>query len=162
LTPTTYSGGNSATIPAGRYCAQLNINGVNSVTFSPGVYEFDAGMSINGGSSISGTGVTFYNGPSAGAISINGTTVNLTAPTTGNTAGVMIYQSPSNASAFLINGGGAGLAGLLYFPAAAVTTNGALGSWLLVVASTLLVNGSGVNVPSAAFPGSTGHSVLGQ
>jgi hypothetical protein len=162
LTPTLYNGGSSATIPAGRYCTLLTVNGVSNVTFSAGLYEFDGGLTVNGASNVTGTGVTFYNGPSGSAILINGSSVNLSAPTTGNTAGVMMYQSPSNTSGFTLNGSGAGLAGLLYFPTANVVVNGALSTWLLLVASTILINGSGVNVPSAAFPVSIGHAVLGE
>ncbi len=161
-TPVQYSGGSSVTIPAGRYCTQLGINGVNNVVFSPGVYEFDAGLNLNGASSITGTGVTFYNGPGTGTIGIQGANVSLSAPTTGNTAGVMIYQNPSNTSAFAMNGGGSGFAGLLYFPNSSVQSNGALSTWLLVVASTFAVSGNAVNVPSAAFPGASGHAVLAE
>jgi hypothetical protein len=160
--PASYNGGYSATIPAGRYCTQLIVNGVTNVRFSAGLYEFDAGLTINGASSVSGTGVTFYNGAGTSQIVINGSSVNLSAPTTGNDAGVLIYQNPSNTSSFTINGSGAGLAGLLYFPTANVTANGSLSKWLLVVASTVLINGSGVNVPTAAFAVAIGHAVLAE
>jgi len=161
-TPTQYSGGSTATIPSGRYCSTLNINGVNDVTFASGLYEFDAGLNINGASNITGSNITFYNGPGSSSIQIQGASISLSAPTTGNTAGVMIYQIPSNTSAFAMNGGGAGLAGMLYFPTASVQSNGALSSWLLVVANTFAVSGNAVNVPTAAFPGSTGHAVLAE
>jgi hypothetical protein len=61
-----------------------------------------------------------------------------------------------------MNGGGAGFAGMLYFPTASVSSNGALSSWLLVVSNTFSVSGNAMNVPTAAFPGSTGHAVLAQ
>jgi hypothetical protein len=104
--------------------------------------------------------VTFYNGSSGAAILIQGSSISLSAPTSGNTIGVMIYQPAANTSAFTMNGGGSGLAGMLYFPTASVQSNGELGNWLLVVANTFLINGSGVNVPTAAFPGYAGHSEL--
>ena len=160
--PTTYSGGSFVVIPAGRYCSALQINGCNNVIFLAGVYEFDAGLNVNGAANVSGTGVTFYNGPGNAAIQIQGSNVNLSAPSSGNTAGVMIYQNPSNTTGFSMNGGGGGLAGLLYFPTADVQSNGAMSTWLLVVANTFGVSGSGVNVPTAAFPGSTGHAVLAE
>lgn len=161
LTPTTFSGGSSVTILPGRYCTQLTISGVNAVTFSPGLYQLDNGMVLNGASTITGTGVTFYNGGSA-AIQIQGSSISLSAPTSGNTIGVMIYQPASNTSAFSTNGGGSGFSGMLYFPSAAVQSNGELGTWLLVVANTFAINGSGVSVPTAAFPGYAGHSGLAE
>jgi Flp pilus assembly protein TadG len=160
LTPTTFSGGSSVTLLPGRYCAALSINGVTAVTFSPGVYQLDGGMTLNGASTVTGAGVTFYNGSSGAAILIQGSSISLSAPTSGNTIGVMIYQPAANTSAFTMNGGGSGLAGMLYFPTASVQSNGELGNWLLVVANTFLINGSGVNVPTAAFPGYAGHSEL--
>jgi hypothetical protein len=162
LTPTTFSGGSNVTIAAGRYCTALTISGVNAVTFSPGVYELDAGMVLNGASTITGAGVTFYNGSTSAAIQIQGSTITLSAPTSGNTIGVMIYQNPANTSAFTMNGGGSGLAGMLYFPTASVQSNGELGNWLLVVASTFAINGNSVSVPTAAFPGYAGHSRLAE
>lgn len=102
LTPTIYNGLGTATIPAGTYCSQLIVNGTSNVVFSPGVYLFEAGLIINGSNNVSGTGVTFYN--SGGQFDINGSNVSLTAPTAGNTAGVVIYQSPSNTTAAILNG----------------------------------------------------------
>lgn len=162
IAKTGYYGGSSATIPAGRYCSQLQINGVNLVTISAGLYEFDNGLNLNGASSITGTGVTFYNGPGSAAIQIQGANISLSAPTSGNTAGVMIYQNPSNTSQFAANGGGSGFAGLLYFSTSSVQSNGALSNWLLIVAKTFAVSGNAVNVPSAAFPGMFGHAVLAE
>jgi hypothetical protein len=161
-TPTQFSGGSSVTLLPGRYCAQLSVNGVNAVTFSAGVYELDDGMVLNGASTVTGTGVTFYNGPSGAAIQIQGSSISLSAPTSGNTIGVMIYQAAANTSAFSMNGGGSGLSGMLYFPTASVQSNGELGTWLLVVANTFAINGNSVSVPTAAFPGWAGHSALAE
>lgn len=161
-TPTVYNGLGSATIPPGRYCSTLIVNGVSNVTFSPGVYEFDNGLTLNGSNNVTGNGVTFYN--ASGQMIVNGTSVNLTAPATGNTAGVLMYQNPSDSNSFIANGTdgvGTGFAGELYFPSADLTINGDLSSWLLLVGNSVTINGSGTNVPSSAFPG-FGRAVLAE
>ncbi|HEY6234218.1 MAG TPA: pilus assembly protein TadG-related protein [Candidatus Elarobacter sp.] len=159
LSPTIYNGLATATLQPGRYCVNVIINGCTNVVFNPGLYEFDAGVTANGVTNVSGSGVTIYN--DSGQLIINGSTVNLSAPTTGNYAGVLFYQNPADMSAFIANGSGGGYEGMIYFPNSQITLNGTLSQWLLVVGSTVLINGSGTNVPSAAFPG-WGRSVLAE
>ena len=159
LSPTIYNGLPTATLQPGRYCTNVIINGCTNVVFNPGLYEFDAGVTANGVTNVSGSGVTIYN--DSGQLIINGSTVNLAAPTTGTYAGVLFYQNPADASAFIANGSGGGYEGMIYFPQSQITLNGTLSQWLLVVGSTVLINGSGTNVPSAAFPG-WGRSVLAE
>ena len=55
--------------------------------------------------------------------------------------------------------GGTGYAGMIYFPSSQITINGTLSSWLFIVGDTIVINGSGTNVPSASFPGG-GHAAL--
>ena len=50
---------------------------------------------------------------------------------------------------------------MIYFPTSQITLNGSLSQWLLVVGSTVVINGSGTSVSSAAFPG-WGRSVLAE
>ena len=159
LSPTTYNGLATATLNPGRYCVNVIINGCTNVVFNPGLYEFDAGVTANGVSNVSGSGVTIYN--KSGSMIMNGSNVNLSAPTTGNTAGVLFYQNPANTNAFIANGNGGGYAGMIYFPTSQITLNGSLSQWLLVVGSTVTINGSGTSVSSAAFPG-WGRSVLAE
>jgi hypothetical protein len=118
-------------------------------------------MTISGSSNVSGTGVTFYN--KAGGVTFNGSNFGFTAPTTGSTAGVLFYQVATDTSSFTYNGsGGTGLAGMMYFPTAGVVLNGSVSSWLFVIGSTVTLNGSGLNVPSTAFPGVAGRVVLAE
>jgi hypothetical protein len=152
--------GSGITVQAGTYCSQLMVNGANGVTFAPGLYVLEQGMLINGSTSVTGTGVTFYN--VTGTIVFNGSSPSFSAPATGSMMGVLMYQPASNTTAFVYNGSsGPGLAGALYFPSTSVTINGSLSSWLLVVGYTVTINGSGVNVGSNAFPGFT-HVVLAE
>jgi hypothetical protein len=158
ITPTLYNGG-TATMNPGHYCAQVIWNGCTNVVFNPGLYVFDSGTIMNGVTNISGSGVTFYN--NSGQLVINGSSVTLSAPSTGNTAGVLIYQNPADSSAFTTNGSGAGYAGMMYFPTSQIVINGTISQWLLIVGSTVTINGSGTNVASSAFPG-WGRSVLAE
>ena len=159
LSPTVYNGLATATLNPGRYCVNVIINGCTNVVFNPGLYEFDAGVTANGVTNVSGSNVTIYN--NSGSMIINGSSVNLSAPTTGNTAGVLFYQNPADTNAFIANGSGGGYAGMIYFPTSQITLNGTLSQWLLVVGSTVVINGSGTSVNSAAFPG-WGRSVLAE
>ena len=159
LSPTVYNGLATATLNPGRYCVNVIINGCTNVVFNPGLYEFDAGLTANGVTNVSGNGVTIYN--NSGSLIINGSTVNLSAPTTGNTAGVLFYQNPADSNAFVANGSGGGYAGMIYFPSSQLTINGTLSQWLLLVGSNVVINGSGTNVASAAFPGA-GRAVLAE
>jgi Flp pilus assembly protein TadG len=152
--------GHPASIPAGTYCSTLQINGASSVTFAPGLYILEQGMTINGSSNISGAGVTFYNlgGTMTG---LNGSSGTLTAPSSGNYAGILMYQVPSDTNGFVENGSAGSMAGALYFPGGQLTLNGGLSSWLLAIGSTVVINGSGLSVTSSAFPG-LGHFVLAE
>ena len=161
-TTTTF---NSApvTVQPGVYCSQVMFNGGGAVTFAPGVYDFQQGLTVNSATSLSGTGVTFYN---QGTFIIDGSpTVNLSAPTTGSTAGVLFYQPASNSAQFILNGAGTGgtWQGMIYVPSSEITVDGSPAmSWPMIVAGSILLNGSaGMNITSSAFP-DYGHAVLAE
>lgn len=158
MSPTLYNGLSTATLWPGHYCSNVIINGCTNVVFEPGVYDFDNGLTANGVSNVSGSGVTLYN--NGGQLTINGSTMNMTAPSSGNTQGVLFYQNPADSSPFVVNGsGGTGYAGMIYFPSSQITINGTLSSWLFIVGDTIVINGAGTNVPDASFPGG-GRAVL--
>ena len=88
----------------GVYCSGLAITS-GSVTLQPGVYYIDQGsFSVSGTSSVTGNGVTIVLTSSTGsnhaAISFSGyAAVSLTAPTSGPTAGIVVFgdrNSPAN------------------------------------------------------------------
>ena len=122
----------------------LSIGGGATATLNPGLYIINGAFKINGGSGVTGSGVTFYL-PPGGSVSFNGGTVfALTAPTSGTYNGILFYQDRSNSAAGTINGGAtATLQGILYFPAADLTWNGgsATGVYASVVANTLKFTG---------------------
>lgn len=123
----------TATLYPGVYCNGLQLNAGANVTLSPGIYYIDRGsLTVNGGATLSGTGVTLVFTSSTGSnyatASINGgATLNLTAPTTGPTAGIVIYgdrNMPTN-STFKFNGGASQIfGGAIYLPDAAVNYSG--------------------------------------
>jgi hypothetical protein len=122
-----FSGG-TYTISPGTYCS-ITINGAASdqVVFSPGVYIIDGSsagcpstsLGIPGNDTISGTGVVFYFTNSS-TLNMTGTpTVNLTAPSSGPYAGILMYQDPADTNTTgpsLSGNNGSNYNGVLYFP----------------------------------------------
>jgi hypothetical protein len=153
----------SITFQPGRYCTQLNDNlGVNTMIFAPGVYEFDDGINVYA-NTISGTGVTFYNGTGGGSMTMQSPNIALSAPTTGNTAGVVLYQNPANTAIFDEKSAQTNFSGMMYFPTATVQNDGAANTWSFVVAWILNVFGGSILVPTTAnqYPGFA-HAMLVQ
>jgi Flp pilus assembly protein TadG len=99
----------NTTLSPGTYCGDLQITG-GTVTLNPGIYYLDgANLSVSGGTTLTGTGVTLVftgSGSSYGTANIaGGANVNLTAPTTGSTAGIVIFgdrnMTPGTVFSFL-------------------------------------------------------------
>lgn len=152
--PVNLSGNTStATLSPGFYYGGISINGNQALKFNPGVYILGGGgLSINGNtSSMTGTGVTFYNTTGLGGykqIKLNGNTqVNLSAPTTGSLQGILFYQDPSvtGGAGSTINGNSSStFDGALYFPTTTLTYNGnsSLSGYTIVVAYDIVWNGN--------------------
>ncbi|MFI5457310.1 MAG: beta strand repeat-containing protein [Isosphaerales bacterium] len=128
------SGNSSATIKPGIY-SQINVSGNAKLTLNPGTYIIEGGgLTVTGNASVSGTGVMIYNagsnypnsGGSFGGITLSGNgTFNLTAPTTGPYAGVLIFQSHQNTRALSFSGNAvAGTTGIIYAPSALISLGG--------------------------------------
>lgn len=124
----TVPGGNPhlpKTILPGRYCGGLNLSG--EIIVSPGVYVVDGGtFRINANSLVTGAGVTFFltNGAT---VHFNGSAeIDLSAPTTGTYAGVLMYGDRDQGNAENVFNGTAdsNMTGALYFPTQQVTHNG--------------------------------------
>jgi hypothetical protein len=128
-----FSAKNVVTINPGVYCGGISINSNAEVTLNPGVYYIDGGdLSVNGGASLTGTGVTLVftskNEATWPDAKINGNaTIHLTAPKFGSTAGIVIFgdrRMPTGTS-FKFNGGSSQyLGGAVYLPKAEVTYTG--------------------------------------
>ena len=123
----------STTISAGTFCGGLSIS-YGTLTMNPGVYIVNGGtFAPAGGATVNGTGVTIVltgSGSNYATANIaNGVTLNLTAPTTGSTAGIAILQDPSAPSGVTNTiAGGANMivTGAMVFPTQIVSfSNGA-------------------------------------
>jgi hypothetical protein len=165
-TYTNESVGNGATttLSPGTYCAGISIGGGSHVTFNAGTYILKGGgLALNNGSTITGSGVTFFNtavaGYSYGPIALaGGTTVTLSAPTTGSLAGILFFQDSSVGAATassVSNGASAILNGTLYFPTTALTFSGGSSSaYTIIVADTVnFSNGATLNNNYSSLPG---------
>jgi len=115
------------------FCNGLTLNSGVTVTLNPGIYIIDRGdLQVNGGATLRGTGVTIVLTSSTGSnyatLHINGNSVvNLTAPTSGPTQGMVFYQDrrADSSGSNVFNGGSSqSLTGALYFPNQGVTFNG--------------------------------------
>jgi hypothetical protein len=165
-TYTNKSVGNGATttLAPGTYCGGISIGGGSTVTFNPGTYILKGGgLSLSNGSTITGSGVTFFNtaatGYSYGPVTLaGGTTVTLSAPTTGSLAGILFFQDSSvgaAAASSISNGASAALNGTLYFPTTALTFSGGSSSaYTIIVADTVnFSNGATLNNNYSSLPG---------
>jgi hypothetical protein len=132
----TLSGNQSKTIDPGIY-SQIKVSGNAKLTMNPGIYVIaGGGFSVTGNGSVSGSGVMIYNagsnynggsGNTFGGITLSGNgTINLTAPTTGPFAGIVLFQSRDNLKAMSLSGNDtAGLSnGIVYAPGALLTISG--------------------------------------
>jgi hypothetical protein len=174
MTGATSAGGGPEAIYSGTYC-NFNTANVSTLTMNPGIYIVKTTFSTNSASVINGTGgVTIYLAPGAiadatnstyvagGAMPYgvgNGTTMNITAPAAGSTAGVAIWDDSGASSATPDNfsfGGGAGttINGAIYAPhgiivdgnaAGVAAVNGGITAWAIATGSsgTLSVTNSG-------------------
>jgi Flp pilus assembly protein TadG len=160
----------SITIDHGVYCGGISINAGATLTLNPGIYYLDQGsLSMAGNSTITGTGVTLVFTSSTGNnwanATINGNAVvNLTAPTSGPTAGIVFFgdRNMSVGTSFKLNGGGSQtFGGAVYLPKADLTFTGGATSnngCTQIIADTITFSG---NSNLAINCGSYGTKPLG-
>src|ERR1041384_2909571 len=134
---TNFTAHSTVTINPGVYCGCMQLNANARVTLNPGIYYIDHGdFSMNGGAALTGTGVTLIftsstisNWPKA---TINGgATVNLTPPTTGTTAGIVMFADRNIpvGTSFKFGGGASQyIGGAVYIPTGDVTFAGGASS----------------------------------
>src|SRR5581483_2668974 len=111
-------------LPAGTYCGGISLTNTSKVTLN-GLYVLsDGDLSVAGGSTLSGTATIVLTGSGTGSkigsVTIsNGSIVNLTAPTSGATAGLVFFQdprAPSSGVDSFIGGSANTVSGAMYFP----------------------------------------------
>ena len=127
----------SVTLDPGVYCGGIAIHSGSTVTLNPGIYYMDGGdLVVNGNAALVGNGVTLVftsknKNTFANAV-FNGTaTIDLTAPTFGPTAGIVMFgdRNMPKGTAFKLTGGATqNFGGAVYLPKAAVEFSGGKGS----------------------------------
>lgn len=153
---------NASVLPVTVYpgCYSDFENDVGIVTMEPGLYVFTG--PVNNTGVLTGDGVTMYVSPSAGPVGLNGSAVLISPPTTGNYAGVLYYQDPSNANPVYLNASAQlSLAGLVYAPNATGyilgQANIAFGQYtVFVLGNEQLLAGVQLSLPGP----STGQSLI--
>ena len=136
--------GGTVTLSPGVYCGWTNFNSSPNVTLQPGVYVIKGG-GWNFSGTLSGTGVTFYF-PDLAFIQFNSTsTINLSAPTSGTYADLLMYETSGliKVHATINATNGATLKGLMYLPNRKLTLNSGANvasNSLTMVLDTLTVN----------------------
>jgi len=149
---TTVSPGTPVQVPAGTYCGQVVFQSTvqgsgGTIALVPGasgstLFNFVQGFTVHPNVEITGKGVTIYS--KAGAILPTSGGIDVSAPTSGSTAGVAIFQatSPPNSSAQLsFNGCGVlNIQGLIYAPETDIYFDSNVGSLQEVIGSRVIVN----------------------
>ena len=120
---------NSASLTPGVYCGGLSVNAGATATLAPGVYYMDQGaLTVNGGGTLTGTGVTIIFTSSTGknyaTASLNGgANIDLSAPTMGWTGGLVMIadRNAPLGTSYKLNGGATQkLGGTVYLPTGAL------------------------------------------
>jgi hypothetical protein len=163
-TQTSLNVNKDMTIDPGVYCKGISVNAGATLTLNPGIYDIDQGsLSVNGGATIIGHGVTLVFTSSTGAnwatATINGgASVDLTAPIGGATAGLVIFgdRRIPTGTAFKFNGNsGQRLGGAVYVPTGAISYSGGSGtstSCTQIIGDTVNFTGdSGVAINCSSY-----------
>lgn len=176
------AGGAAETISPGTYC-NFNTSNVSTLTMLPGLYVIKTTFSTNSGSTINGTGVTIYlaNGViansgnytyvSGGATPYgvgNGTTMNISAPTSGTYSGIAIWDGNASASTpdtFTFGGGASStFSGEVYAPNTNLVLGNGSGTSTIssnIVANSIMVLGGSTIQNSYTPPSGGGASPSG-
>ncbi len=136
----------STTLYPGYYPNGINFNsggGGYTVTLSPGVYYMGGGVNIGSNVTIKGTGVTIYMGGNSQLNMNSNPGINLPAPTTGSTAGMVSWEAQGNNSQMNLDSNtGSAWNGAIYLPSAQLTlnSNAAVGAFGMIAAQSVTVN----------------------
>ncbi|HSC17471.1 MAG TPA: pilus assembly protein TadG-related protein [Rhizomicrobium sp.] len=128
-----YQSSKTETISPGVYCGGIKLVAGANVTMNAGIYYLDGGsLSMQGQSTLKGTGVTIVFTSSTGsgyatASVSGGATLQVTAPTTGPTAGIVFFgdrNEPLGTAYALTGGDNQNVGGAIYFAKGAVQWSG--------------------------------------
>ena len=136
---------NGASLTPGRYCSGMRLGG--DVTLAPGVYYVSGGdFRVNANTRVTGSGVTIFLDRGS-TVSINGNaTVNLQAPTSGDSSGILFFGARDATGTSTFNGTAQSrMTGAIYMPGQAVEYLGnfaGLSGCTQIVARTVSWSGS--------------------
>jgi Flp pilus assembly protein TadG len=150
---TVNANGKTTSLSPGCYRGDITVNAGATLNLSPGVYYLDgANLSVAGNATITGSGVTLVftgSGSNWGTASIgSNATIDLTAPTTGSTKGIVMYgdrNMPAGTAFNLTGGGTQNFGGAIYLPKASLNFGGGNGtstSCTKIIADTLTFSGT--------------------
>ncbi len=187
-TYTNTTGASTITLSPGVYCGGISFGAYTNAVFQPGIYVMrNGGLNTSGNTTASGNGVAFYLTGSGTATQLQNdyvdlsaqTTLTITAPTSGDMAGIAIYEDRSAATGTLTNtlsgNSTINFTGLLYFGNQNVSVSGSSenqsAGFTAMIAytinysgySTLYLNSNYSNttvpVPTGLYPHSTTQTV---
>jgi len=129
FTALTIDSSSPATLNPGVYCKGLTVNSSAGLVLKPGVYVFRNGnFTLNASGTVKGEDVLLYFEDERSAFMSNGAAVlQLSAPTTGKLAGILMFQGRDAVGSSVIKrlntADGSYYAGTIYLPHAAVEWN---------------------------------------
>jgi len=144
----------ATTLQPGYYSSGLNFNGSGyAVTLASGLYYFGGSMVV-GGVNLTGSNVTLYF--ANGSLTMNSaSTMTLTAPSTGSTAGMLIWQATTDSSSMILDSSSSSSwVGAIYLPDAQLTLNGGSTAvaYGMVESQSLMLN-SAISLSCSSMPG---------
>jgi Putative Flp pilus-assembly TadE/G-like len=152
----------TANIPSGYYCG-LTVKSNSTVNLtSTGTYSFNGNISLSSNTTLTGTGVTLYFKSGSLSMSSN-TALNLSAPTSGTYAGIVIFQDRSDSTALqLSSNSGMTLTGAVYAPDANLTlaSNAFANVYSILVASTISISSNSTINMNANYSSLAGGSPI--
>jgi hypothetical protein len=145
----TASGSAIVRLPAGRCWRNVTSSSGGRIVFEPGVHKITGLVKGNNSSTVTGSGVTLYfEGASAALDASSNSTLTLSAPRTGSTAGVVMFQSRTGGAAdnFIVNANvTASLEGVVYLPRATFELNSDVttrAAWTMLIVRKMILNSS--------------------
>ena len=162
--------GTTFSLNPGVHCA-TTFNGSPTVTFKPGLHIIKGRMILNSGSTVIAEGVTFYYPDVNSEIRANGgLKFTASAPTTGDYAGILMFEKTSDASnnaskqQYIFNGSlGETLTGVIHLPNRDATYNSTTNqtSKITLVVNSLIMNSANWDLSPYNGPGGTGGAEEG-
>jgi hypothetical protein len=142
------NGNSNYTLDPGLYC-EISASSNTNIFLNPGVYyiEGPGGLSVTGNANIDGDGVVIYLDETATGVTMSGNSdIDITSPTSGPYAGLLLYMDPANSNSISITGNGAwNGSGTMYAPGATMDLSGNAGVSnfnSMLIAKTIILGGN--------------------